>query len=275
MTIPFQVHPSIRPVPDTLLRQVPRDGLNLLCDISDWRDGRMLHYLAQIREPVRIHRKAWEFGKLLAAFEKLGVMQPDAVGLSVGAGTERPLFYLASTVKKMIASDLYVEQLGTWGWGAGFLENPAAHSPFPYREEGLEVVNMSGLDLRYPDDTFDFVYTLSSIEHFGGHEAARQCMREMARVVRPGGVVCVVTELQLSVASAPDIFTYPDLEEYLIRGSSLRLIEPGIDLRLSTSQLAFPSHMTIDPDDVSPRIVMTGWAGSAAVWGSIILFFTK
>lgn len=262
-------------MPDTVLRQDPREGLNLLCDISDWRDSRMLHYLSEIREPVRIHRKAWEFGKLLAGFERLGVMRPDAVGLSVGAGTERPLFYLASKVEKMIATDLYQEQLGSWGWGAGFLENPAAHAPFPYREEGLQVVNMSGLDLQYPDDTFDFIYTLSSIEHFGGHEAARDCMREMARVVKPGGVVCVVTEVQFSVACAPDIFTYPDLEEYLIRGSALRLIEPAIDLRLSASQLAFPSHMTLDRDDVSPRIVMTGWIHSSAVWGSIILFFRK
>lgn len=70
--IPFRVHSSIRQVPDPELREAPRNGLNRVCDISDWREGRMLHYLAQIREPVRIHRKAWEFGKLLADFEKLG-----------------------------------------------------------------------------------------------------------------------------------------------------------------------------------------------------------
>lgn len=161
------------------------------------------------------------------------------------------------------------------GMGKGFLQNPAAHASFPYRQEGPEMVNMSGLDLQYPDDTLDFICTLSSIEHFGGHDATRQCMCEMARVVKPGGVVCVVPELQFSRAAAPEIFPYPDLEEYLIRGSTLRLIEPTVDLRLSESQLVFLSHMFIVPDDIGRRIVMTGWAGSAAVWGSVILFCTK
>jgi SAM-dependent methyltransferase len=275
VTPAFAVHPAVRPVPDLRLRAEPRDGLNLLCDISDWRDGWMLHYLQEIHEPVRIHRKAWEFGKCLAGFHRLGVIEPRAVGLSVGAGAERPLFYLASHIQTIVASDLYESQAGSWGWGDDFIDRPAAHAPFPYREDGLVVKNMSGLELEFANDTFDFAYSLSSIEHFGGHRAARQAMREMARVVKPGGVVCVVTELQLSQHGAPDIFTYPDLEEYIIRGSGLRLIEPQIDLRISESLLAYPSHMFEDPDDVSPRIVMSGWANTAATWGSIILFLRK
>jgi len=235
----------------------------------------MLHYLEELHEPVRIHRKAWEFGKCLAGLHRLGAIRPDSVGLSVGAGAERPLFYLASNVNRIVASDLYVDQAGSWGWGGEFMENPAPHAPFPYREDGLVVRNTSGLDLEFAAETFDFVYSLSSIEHFGGHRAARQAMREMARVVKPGGIVCIVTELQLSRRGASDLFTYPQLEEYIIRGSDLQLIEPKIDLRISESLLAYPCHMFDDPDDVSPRIVMAGWANTAAVWGSVILFFKK
>lgn len=275
MTPAFPVHPSVRPVPDLRLRSEPRDGLNLLCDISDWRDGWMLHYLQELHEPVRIHRKAWEFGKCLAGFHRLGVIEPRAVGLSVGAGAERPLFWLASNIETIVASDLYVGEAGSWGWGDDFLDNPAGQAPFPYREDGLIVRDMSGLELEFATNSFDFAYSLSSIEHFGGHRAARQAMREMARVVKPGGIVCVVTELQLSQHGAAELFTYPELEEYVIRGSGLRLVEPQIDLRISESLLAYPSHMFEDPDDVSPRIVMSGWANTRAAWGSIILFLRK
>lgn len=271
----FAVHPSIRPVPDVQLRSDRRAGLNLVCDISDWRDGWMLHYLSELKEPVRIHRKAWEFGKCLAGLHRLGTIRPDATGLSVGAGAERPLFYLANHVHLMIAADRYVDEAERWGWGSDFIHTPAKYAPFAYREEGLVVKNTSALDLDFESDTFDFVYSLSSIEHFGGHVAARAAVREMARVAKPGGIVCVVTELLLSQQMAPDLFTYPQLEEYIIAGNGLELAEPQIDLRISESLLAYPSHMAKDPDDVSPRIVMTGWANTRAVWGSIILFFRK
>src|ERR1700759_2216575 len=53
---------------------------------------------------------------------------------------------------------------------------------------------MNALDLEYPDESFDIVFTLSSIEHFGGPEEVKQASREMSRGLRPGGHLVVVTE---------------------------------------------------------------------------------
>lgn len=279
----FPLDPAIKAVPDGELRLDPRDRLNQICDISDWRIGPVLDKIRELNEPPRVHRKAWELAKCLLGLESLGVVREDAQGVSVGAGAESALFYLANKVRRMVATDLYESEkeqweseADHWGWGSDFLRNPARYAAIPYREDHLEVLNMSGLDLRFDDNVFDFAYTLSSIEHFGGHEAARQSVREMARVVKPGGIVCVVTELQLDTGpKAGDPFTCADLREYIIEGNGLDLVEPEIDLRISESLLAHPVRHLVEPDSVSPHIVLTGWSGIPAVWTSIILFFTK
>lgn len=235
----------------------------------------MVDALTELGEPVVVHRKAWEYGKMIGGLRRLGVVRPDAVGLSVGAGAEHSLFLLANHIQRMVATDLYGSGEEEWGWGRDFMADPARYAPFPFRQENLEVRDMSGLDLDFPDATFDLAYTLSSIEHFGGHEAAAQAMREMSRVTKPGGIVCVVTELLLSRATAPELFTFPELQHYLIEGSDLRLVDPVVDLRISESLLLHPEDMVREGDQVSPHIVVTGWGETSAVWTSIILFFRK
>jgi len=56
------------------------------------------------------------------------------------------------------------------------------------------VQHMNALDLRFEPETFDAVFCLSSIEHFGGEAAARHALAEMHRVAKPGGVVAITTE---------------------------------------------------------------------------------
>lgn len=271
----FPVHPAIRVTPDPLVRADSRDGLNQLCDISDWRLGPMLRALAELHEDVRIHRKAWEFGKLLGGLQQLGCIHPGATGISVGAGTERPLFWLADRIQRIVATDLYETEIGKWGWGSEFLREKSCYWHWPYRREALDVRNMPGTQLDFPDGSFDFAYSLSSIEHFGGHEAARNSVREMARVTKPGGIVCVVTELLLSRNPTPERFTYEELRHFLLQGNGLALVEPEIDLRISESLLAYPKDMWREADDVSPSIVIKEDAYPDTAWTSIILFFCR
>jgi SAM-dependent methyltransferase len=270
---PFPVHPDITPVPDPVLRLDPRNRLNQLCDISDWRDGPMIRYCRELHEPVHVHRKAWEFVKCLDGLERLGVLSRDTRGLSVGAGAESPLFYLANRIQQVVATDLYEEQEGSWGWQTDFLHQPQKYAPFTYREEALQVQHMSGLELDFPDCSFDFAYSLSSIEHFGGHREAAQAVREMARVIRPGGVVCVVTELLLSDCASDEFFTVPDLREFVIEASGLEIAESDLDLRISESLLAYPVAVGVESDRISPHIVLS--RGPSEVWTSVIVFLRK
>ena len=79
------------------------------------------------------------------------------------------------------------------------------------------------------DGTFDVAYSLSSIEHFGGWQGARHAVEEMARVVKPGGLVVVATEWVVSGPSRDEVFL-PEEFRRLIDVRGLSLVEPLDDL---------------------------------------------
>ena len=59
------------------------------------------------------------------------------------------------------------------------------------------MLQMNATQLLMPDDSVDFVYSVSSIEHFGGLRVALAHVREAARVLKPGGVLAFSTEFVL------------------------------------------------------------------------------
>lgn len=170
-----------------------------LCDLPDFDDPqlrRMIGEMAPARTPEeQVHRKNWEWAMLGLYLEESGVLTEDAEALGVAAGQEPPLFWLANRVKRMVATDIYGD--GAFAGReaeATMLTDPVALAPFPYREDRLEVRHMDALALDFPNESFDVVFCMSSIEHFGGPEAARRAVLGMARVLRPGGRLVITTE---------------------------------------------------------------------------------
>jgi ubiquinone/menaquinone biosynthesis C-methylase UbiE len=53
----------------------------------------------------------------------------------------------------------------------------------------VPVVDGSATDLPFADGSFDFAYTINMLHHVQGQDRRRRVMREIARVVRPGGLV--------------------------------------------------------------------------------------
>ena len=170
-----------------------------LCDRRDFDDPELLAMLREIlpeRDPLQhIERKVWEFAMLALFLEETGHLNDQSEALALGAGDERMVFWLANRMGRVVATDIY----GIGGFAdreadSSMLDDPAAHAPFPYREDRLEVHWMDARQLNFPDESFDVVFSLSSIEHFGSPRDIAQSAREMARVLRPGGHAFVVTE---------------------------------------------------------------------------------
>ncbi|HEV8435611.1 MAG TPA: class I SAM-dependent methyltransferase [Thermoanaerobaculia bacterium] len=193
-----------------------------------------------------LHRKYWEWGLGLYGLHKLGFIRPDAVALGVGAGVEWPLFYLANQLRMVHATDLYSPQSYFQGLDPTIPGNAAKLAPFPYRTESLVFQKMDALDLQFEDDTFDFVFTFSSIEHFGGHAGAVLAMQEIARVLKPGGVACVATELILAGPDHHEFFKAADFEPCFGAGSGLEFVEP-LDLSVDAELVSNPVVFEVAP----------------------------
>ena len=149
-------------------------------------------------------------------------------------------FYLANKVKHVYATDLYGE-LEEWNNASPstFLNNPKKYALFPYKEDALTVLRMDGTKLEFPSETFDIAFSFSSIEHFGGkdHAGALKSLKEIERVLKPGGIAVIATEYIINDKDHPDFFNrktiYSDLIDKL---DSLKLVEP-LDLRITTKTL--------------------------------------
>jgi SAM-dependent methyltransferase len=245
--LPFTVDDLRLPAGPYGSSRFPR-RVNKICDEGDWHGEEWFAMLDALGEPERKtgkHRKAWEWAQGLYALEQLGLLREDATAVGVGAGVENILYTLANRIRMVYATDIYGE--GDFIADTAFsdmLSNPARYAKFPYREDHLTVMHMNGLALDFPDNTFDIAFSFSSIEHFGGHEASAQAVREMARVLKPGGALVLVSEVILNGRPHAEFFLPADIQRYLVNGTCLQPIEP-IDYTISAQTLAH----TIDTSD--------------------------
>jgi SAM-dependent methyltransferase len=214
-----------------------------ICDEADWEGEEWLSLLdamgiGHMRE--QIHRKAWEWAQGLYALQHLGLLREDATAIGVGVGIEQIMFYLTNHIQMVYATDIY----GEGGFVnetayADMLASPERYVRIPFRRDHLTVMYMDGCSLEFPDNHFDFAFSFSSIEHFGGHEAAAQSVKEMGRVVKPGGAVVITTEVILNGVPHNEFFLPEELDRYLVQASGLRLIE-DIDYTISPLTLKHP-----------------------------------
>jgi SAM-dependent methyltransferase len=242
----------------------------------DWVGEEWLHYLdelgvGEMRE--RKHRKGWEWAQGLYALEKLGMLRHDAVAIGVGAGTEQFIFYLTNYINMVYATDIYGQgKFVNETAFADMVTAPERYSKIPFNRDRLVVKSMDGCDLKFPDNSFDFVFSFSSIEHFGGHERAQCAMKEMARVVKPFGVVVLTTEIVLNGVHHHEYFLPEQLLECCVHGTGLRLIE-DIDFEISQETLEHvldcrhPKYRT-----ASPHVILKF---AEVCWTSVSLVLEK
>jgi SAM-dependent methyltransferase len=212
---------------------LPRDIQ--LCELANpakWDNPEWVALLASLCtmavDKLSMHRKGYEFAQLLFGLTRLGRITPEARVLSVGAGHEAPLYWLANHVGCVVATDMYDTSWKEAWAGEGddrVFQQPKDFAPFPYREDRLTFLKMDGRKLAFPDASFDIVYSLSSIEHFGGLAGAIDAMDDMARVLKPGGILVLATEYCLSGPPHHEAFQPAEVQQLLTR-PGLAMIEP-------------------------------------------------
>jgi SAM-dependent methyltransferase len=233
-------------------RPARRLQLNKLCEIEDFRVPARIEVIRALEPQMRFdayyplnfeHRKGWEYAQLIGGLRQLQAINSDSMVLSVAAGHETPVFALTNEVRYVFATDIY----GTGSFAGrestkSVLVDSDAFARVPYNRNRLVVAYMNALELHFEDGMFDVVFSLSSIEHFGGFEGCLRSLTEMHRVLKPGGIAMLTTECIVNgkaSRSTPgvELFSPADLHRLFTSVPGLVLVEP-INFDISELTLA-------------------------------------
>jgi SAM-dependent methyltransferase len=218
----------------------------------------------------RFHRKIWEFNQTLYGLRRLRRLAPEAHAIGIGCGHEELMYFLANRIARVVATDVYEGAFLGGEGDADVLEHPEKYAPFPYRQPHLEVRRMNGLSLDAPASTFDFTFCLSSIEHFGSLADKLQALREMFRVLKPGGVAVVTTEAILNRLGRGEQYFRPEVLLRLIGDAGFSL-DGAPDLRVEREFAAAPLALPMDAF-VTPHVVLRNFN---TIYTSVALFLMK
>jgi SAM-dependent methyltransferase len=215
---------------------------NKVCNVEDFRSPELQRVLRrelphEVRRfgdtfpSGREHRKDWETAMTIRTFEDMGFLDGRRDFLGVAAGTEALIFCLTRHAHRVFATDRYLEA-GTWEPMAPptMLTQPGRYWPSDWNPRRLVVQHMDGLDLLYDDESFDGIFSSSSVEHFGDHGALHRAMDEIFRVLKPGGIATLSTEYRISgePPGFPGTLMFDDAElhEHIVGNRPWELISP-------------------------------------------------
>jgi SAM-dependent methyltransferase len=225
-----------------------------------------------------IYRKGWEWTHCLYGLQELGCLRPEANGIGVGVGREPVIFYLADVISGVTATDLYdnAEWTDANGREASkeLVELAKRACPESVDFSKIAFENQNGTALSYADNSFDFAWSLSSIEHFGGHRAAQKALAEMGRVIKPGGIVAVATEmLILPDQKHPEYFARQELFDELINPcKDLELVD---EINFNTLPMEYLVDSIVIPAGADRRRRHVVLNDGEVQWTSVLFFLRK
>ena len=135
------------------------------------------------------------------------------------------------------------EQIGCLGWGVDPSEQMLATAI--ERSDKVTFQVGMGEKLDFPDDHFDFVFSVNVMHHMKGH---REYFGEAMRVLKPGGLICTVTHAQrVHRETFPDpiavyfpqseIDSYPEITELLNNMNGVQFGNIREDFILGSNQV--------------------------------------
>lgn len=206
-------------------------------------------------------RKQWEIELSLLTLRENGILHEDAEVLGVGAAKEATIYHLSNEVKRVFATDLYVTP-GQWHSHIpkDFLIDPARHKPQGVTCNSRRIVAQHAdmRNLPYEDNSFDAIFSASSIEHVGGYEDIAQAAKEIGRVLKPGGIASLSTEWKLRGDGYRHehivFFDSDSLQRHIIDPSGLEPIDE-LDIEFDCELSAAVSQPDLVKGKVDPPFV--------------------
>jgi SAM-dependent methyltransferase len=217
-----------------------------ICDGADWFSETFSATIRnELHEVPRFHRKQWEFAAILNALSSAGALNPSAKGISFGAGQVLPIYALANRVATIWATDLYTAD-SAWPTARpdtadATTEYVRSGSHFSTQAERIFAKSMDMRTIDFPDDHFDFAYSSSADEHIGGWQDFAQQLSEVRRVLKPGGIYVMTTDISFGPPTeCPGNFKFdPAGLEWWLQNSGMQY-EPIVDCRIAEHYINTP-----------------------------------
>jgi SAM-dependent methyltransferase len=247
-----------------------------LCDAEDFFSPPFLPYVAAIGETPTVQRKQWEYAMIVRGMEESGALHERADVLGLACEREPIIYYAANRARSVLATDLYAGSHNP-GWAAGHTREEDVYegAPFQYPRDRLRVRTMDMRRIDAPDESLDLVWSACALEHVDTMRELATVLREVGRVLRPGGIHVFTTEWKLSGGYSyfPNSFIFDrPLLERTLREMPLEPLGP-IDLRFSQHALNTPVWRGLRP--VFDRLSHIVLYSRGVLHTSLVLVFRK
>jgi len=176
-----------------------------LCKARDWHTDWYIRWCHELNEPVRFHRKQWEYVYIMQALWERGCIEPGKRGLVFAVGSEPLPSIFAGYGCDIMATDISPQQGLAKGWDLGGQLCLGIES---LNRRGLcstaileRHVKYQAVDMNYiPSDLtgFDFNWSSCSFEHLGSLELGQKFLKNQLATLKPGGWAIHTTEFNLS-----------------------------------------------------------------------------
>lgn len=158
-----------------------------------------------LQEPLRYHRKLWEFVFICQALSERGLIRPEVRGLGFGVGSEPLSAFFASQGCEIIATDMDASKAEAIGWSATnqhAIGKAALHKPRLCPDDVFDKnVSFRTCDMnQVPNDLtdFDFCWSACALEHLGSIEKGLAFIERSIDCLKPGGFAIHTTEFNVS-----------------------------------------------------------------------------
>ncbi|MEX1181509.1 MAG: MFS transporter [Cucumibacter sp.] len=240
--------------------------ISQLCTVNQFREHTYQHWAAEMRSPVRLNRKQWEFVYILQTLQRHGVLAVGRRGLGFGCGREPIAAMIAKRGAEVLATDLGLGEAVEKGWAAGHqhaadLKSLNAIGICPEddfsRLASFEPCDMNNIPTRY-SGLFDFTWSACSLEHLGSLRHGMDFVINAMRCLKPGGLAVHTTEFNLSsnekTFETPHCSLYRRQDIERLRDELVVLGHQVAPITLNAGSEPVDRHVDMPPYKSSPHL---------------------
>lgn len=176
-----------------------------LCKAKDLQTEWYIRWTKELNEPVKFHRKQWEFIYIMQALWERNCIKKGNRGLVFAVGTEPLPSIFAKYGCSIVATDILPEEGKKKGWENGnqlcfgidslntrkLIDDETLHKHVTYRP-----VDMNAIPGNLKN--FDFNWSSCSFEHLGSINKGLRFLENQLQTLKPGGWAVHTTEYNLT-----------------------------------------------------------------------------